>query len=620
VSVAAEAKPARSHARPLQKLAAFFEGEMSVRRVFACLVGLVVLSSLWRIGLVRQVHGASIFMDELGYEKLAQSIGVHGRLALFDNPGLSYSPLYPALLSPIFAFGASAPSAYTLIKSVNSVLLSLSVFPVYAIARYALSRRLSLLVAALMLAAPLMGYSAYVMSESLAFPLCLVAVWAILAAIRSPSAGRDALALGAILLATSARLQLIVLVPVALTAILLAAVLDRDASEGRLRSLWLGIVRHKLLFGVIAGITGLAAVAALAGQGVLAVGGRYAVVGRRSFPDLGHLLRVLVEHVAGLEFAVGVLPFVAALVVAYSFFRSPSRDDVPFAAVAVSLTVWLLLETGYDAARFDSPTGDLPRIHERFLIYVVPLFFVSLVVLAGRVQRRIGVRVYLVAAAAAAILPLAIRFHTVINNTASVDTFGLQPFATPSGGELVAVPYAALAAVAAAAAFAVLFVVVRHRLRSVVMLMLIGFVVVGTLSRIRTNAFSEVSASLVPAQQNWVDRAVPAGSRVSLVAVGADAALVTAFSNNSIAHVYAFCGRTFSSEFGERYVTIDKLGRIRDGTETVRASYVVVPASVYVQGRVVAWNPDGDQELVAPANGTLVVPRWNRHVTCPRAT
>src|SRR5215208_510733 len=86
------------------------------RGVALGLLGLVGLSTALRIALVARVHAPTVFSVELGYAKLAQSIGQSGKLALFNNEGLSYSPLYPAVLSPIYALGASAPAAYEWIK------------------------------------------------------------------------------------------------------------------------------------------------------------------------------------------------------------------------------------------------------------------------------------------------------------------------------------------------------------------------------------------------------------------------------------------------------------------------------------------------------------------------
>src|SRR5207248_6100538 len=114
------------------------EGERWTRRLrtdptgrdaVVCLAAIAAFSSLLRMALVSLVHAPTIFSDELGYVKLAQSIGRTGHFGLFDDRGLSYSPLYPALLAPIYALGASAPTAYTLIKLANAVLISLAVFP-----------------------------------------------------------------------------------------------------------------------------------------------------------------------------------------------------------------------------------------------------------------------------------------------------------------------------------------------------------------------------------------------------------------------------------------------------------------------------------------------------------
>src|SRR5215208_4564120 len=202
----------------------------SDRAVVLSLVGIALFSILFRALLLSRVAAPTVFNDELGYTKLAQSIGLHGRLALFDEGGFSYSPLYPALLSPIYALGASGSSAYALLKVVNAIVISLSVFPVYKIARFALPRPYSLLAAALTVFAPLMSYSSFAMSENLAYPLCLTAIWATLVAVRRPGPRADALLLAAILLATMARIQLVVLLPAALTAIVLVAAADKDAA------------------------------------------------------------------------------------------------------------------------------------------------------------------------------------------------------------------------------------------------------------------------------------------------------------------------------------------------------------------------------------------------------
>ncbi len=205
------------------------------------LAGLAAASAVLHVILAREAHGPFVFMDELGYERMALSFARTGHFALFGKGGLAYSPLYPVVLSPIYALTSSMHTAYEWAKVENAVLISLSAFPVYGIARFVLPRGRSIEVAALSLLAPLMLYSGFEMSESLAYPLCLLATWAMLRAVRRPSVRNDALLLAAIVLACAARLQLVVLVPAALTAFLLVALARPEPSEGRLRTIRLSV-------------------------------------------------------------------------------------------------------------------------------------------------------------------------------------------------------------------------------------------------------------------------------------------------------------------------------------------------------------------------------------------
>ena len=92
------------------------------------------------------------------------------RLAIFGKQGLSYSPLYPLVLAPLYALHLSGPDAYLWTKIVNCFLLALAALPVYAIARYVLTPGRALVAATLSTALPLMLYSALEMSENLAYP------------------------------------------------------------------------------------------------------------------------------------------------------------------------------------------------------------------------------------------------------------------------------------------------------------------------------------------------------------------------------------------------------------------------------------------------------------------
>ncbi|HUZ15034.1 MAG TPA: hypothetical protein VMU72_02510, partial [Gaiellaceae bacterium] len=60
--------------------------------VLVSLVGLAALSTALHTLLVGRVHGPFVFMDELGYERMAQSFAHTGHFSLFGKGGLAYSP------------------------------------------------------------------------------------------------------------------------------------------------------------------------------------------------------------------------------------------------------------------------------------------------------------------------------------------------------------------------------------------------------------------------------------------------------------------------------------------------------------------------------------------------
>jgi hypothetical protein len=68
------------------------------------------------------------------------------------------------------------------------------------------------------------------------------------------------------------------------------------------------------------------------------------------------------------------------------------------------------------------------------------------------------------------------------------------------------------------------------------------------------------------------------------------------------------CRGIAGPEFGEEGVTVGPKGVVRSASGPLRARYVVAPASLGVQGRVVAWNPMGRELLLAPNGGVVTVP------------
>jgi hypothetical protein len=600
----------------------------------AALAGLATLSAVLRALLVGQVHGPFVFMDELGYERMAQSFAHTGHFSLFGKTGLAYSPLYPIVLSPIYALTDSMQTAYEWAKVENAVLLSLSVFPIYAIARSVLPRGRSLGVAALSVIAPLMLYSGFEMSENLAYPLCLLAFWAMLRAVRQPGMVNDAVLLAAILLATGARLQLVVLVPAALTAVVLVALL-RPAGAGRRAAALRAVSEHRLLFGA-AGV-GLAAGLARAAMngGNLPLAGRYANVGTAHANAL-RVLELAVQHLAELDFAVGVVPFAAALFAGYALFRFGfPRRALVFASVAIASTFWLLLEVAFDAAAFDAasshPKGvhgafDVPRIHERYLIYLVPFFLVALVAVLPLIRRRIvRTRWQVLLATAVALFPVVIPFGTVINGTSTIDSFGLQPFAWIVSGKLVPIPHAMVWALVLSGllAFGYLAAVADRLPLLAVFTTALALLGLSALELARLSTPIAASRVGIPARADWVDRAVGVHGNVTLVGLTRGRRIPveeTAFWNSSITRVYYTCGTAFGADFGELRLKLRRTdGALTSPSGAVHAQYVVAPADLGIRGRVLAQDEPGKLVLLAPTRGRLTVPSGRRSaVDCAR--
>jgi hypothetical protein len=427
--------------------------------------------------------------------------------------------------------------------------------------------------------------------------------------VRAGGVRNDAVLLGAVLLASAARVQLVVLVPAALTAVVLESCLGRDAGEGVLRSVVSGVGRHRLLFGVFAVALAAAGIASLVGEAVFSIFGRYANVGRAGLPNLWHFLNLLVRHLAGLDLAAGVVPFVGATVAAVAFARARFRGAaLPFAAVAASVTAWLLVEVAFDAAKFDSATADVPRIHERFLIYVAPFFLIALLATTRLPEAKATRRVCLGAAAFATLLPLVIPFHTVVNQTALADTFGLQLFARPSRGKLVPVPHVAALVVLVAATLSLLYVQERRRTRVLLLITLVPLTLSSILILDRTSSGSTSVRSLLPARADWVDAAKPNGQVILITGPAAPtSALETAYSNLTISRLYYLCRPAFGTDFGERQATIDNSGHLRGPSGYLNAPYAVVPTTLAARGRLVATNPQGHELLIAPPHDRLSV-------------
>ena len=158
------------------------------------LVALIGLSVLVRSLLAQQIPVPFIFGDELLHGELARSVLEHGTFDVRGH-GVTISFTYPLALAPAWLAG-SVSTAYTLMKVVNALLMSLAAVPVYLWGRRFLSPLGALVAAALTLLLPGLVLTGTLMTENAFFPAFLLALLAIGVCVERPTPGRQALAVG----------------------------------------------------------------------------------------------------------------------------------------------------------------------------------------------------------------------------------------------------------------------------------------------------------------------------------------------------------------------------------------------------------------------------------------
>jgi hypothetical protein len=588
------------------------------------------VAALAHIALLAGYHGPWVFDDELGYERLAHSLATTGTLALFGKQGLSYSPLYPLAIAPVYAFHLSSVTAYQAVKFENAVLMAVAVWPIYKIARFVLPRGYAIAATGVSALAPLMLYSNLVMSESLAYPLFLFTVWAMLVSLRSPGWRSDAVVIALFVLCVAVRLQFVVLLPAALVAVALDGL--AGPSEGPAwRRAARALKAHRLLTAATLGLAVLV-VAAWAGSAVLSLAGRYADQHSLPVPSPWLIAKLFAEHLAGLDFAVGVIPFAGAVLAGYLWLRSPSRSRLSgFAAVSLSATFFLLLVTAVASygqsyvGGHARKTGDIPRIHERYIFYLVPLFLIALLATTRLPRSPRLIKLGLAAAAVAALLPAVIPYSVVMNHTIAVDSMSLGPLAGSHHGAVAAHSHAILLGVGFALLLALIYAIARPNPALVVASVAALFIWVSSVEQALLDVAARFATrGALPVERNWVDAASPGRSVVLLetpktTTRSGYADTQTAFYNLSVSHLYYACAALFSSDFGELQARLGAGGVLRDANgRPLRAAYVVAPADGGVAGRIIAQDGPGGLVLLQPPGGPLRVSPGARSVwTCP---
>ncbi len=389
------------------------------------LASIVVVSTLVR-GVLAVIDPAPwIIPDEFIYFELGRGVLETGSFELRGEAfnAWSFGPLYALLTAP--AHLLSPQDAYRAILGLNAVVFSLAALPAYALARRVVSRRLALIAAGMAVLVPSGIYVTKVMTESLAYPVFLLAALAMTAAIERPTRRRQVLALGAIALATLCRAQMAVLFPALVTVAALGVLLEarddgRTAARARFRAHW--------PLWVAVGMAGAVTVAAAAGDG-----GRQALglkVKTFGALELAEAPKWFLFHVAELGLYMAVIPVVALVVVVAGALRrhAPAQESA-FALVTASTALWLLALIAVYATQ-----DGAQKIQDRYLFYVVPLCVIALLLWIEQGLPRPRRLTYCAAVIAAA-LPAVLPYETLLNGRVwgvSSATVGLVLWYAPS--------------------------------------------------------------------------------------------------------------------------------------------------------------------------------------------
>jgi hypothetical protein len=361
------------------------------------LAGLVVASTAIRFAAAQAFTTPWIAPDEMVYGMIGEGLWSHGTLTLRGLPSPYYSVLTPALVgAPLAALDLGDGIQWA--RLLQALAMSLVAIPTYLWARRIASTGWALAAAAIVLAAPALHYSGFLMTEPLTLTVVTAALLALARALEEPSMWRYGIFVAWTTAASAVRLQAMLLLP----AFLLAALVDAAAARDRAR------LRPLLWFAVLAAAVtgGVAAVILLTGGELSSrrLLGAYTPVGQAGAAAAGrfHEIAWHAFDVAVLGVGVTVL---AVAILALRVLAGRDRDPAlrAFVAVTLAYVTLLVLQVGLFAAAF------VGAVAERYLITALPLLAIGLCAWISRGAPRaawIVLPVWLAIVAGAAVVPI----------------------------------------------------------------------------------------------------------------------------------------------------------------------------------------------------------------------
>jgi hypothetical protein len=304
-------------------------------------------------------HGTPwLFGDELELTQLSRSIADTGHAARRGDP-YTFKSLYTYLMAPAWLID-DVHQAYATIRYVGVILMTLTVFPAYGIARMIVGKWPALFVAAASAAIPAVAYAPMIVEEPLAYPYATLTFFLVLRALVDRSRWWIAAAVVASFCGFLVRDELVVLVAAfVLAACFLAWSMERTARwRARWgRSDWVG-------FGVL-----------LIGVGVTASAfiGHHNTEWLIATDHFKHKVFTLGLRAAGsLAIGLGVFPLVAGLASLWPVAGERRTPELSaFRSLLAGSVVTFGLYTAAKAAYVSSNFGTYT--YERNLIYLSPL-------------------------------------------------------------------------------------------------------------------------------------------------------------------------------------------------------------------------------------------------------
>ena len=292
-----------------------------------------------------------------------------------------------------------------------------TIFPAYLLGRLYLDRWRALVVAVLTVSVPAMNYAGIIGTENLGYFLFTAACGAILLALARPRTRNTVLAFALIVLAMLARTQFVVLLPIFLGTLLLAAVMAEPGTRTQYlkerRSVWLTIV----VLGVLGSIAILAQ-----GKGAF---GLYQGVFDGVALEMSALWFWVKAFTADVYLLCGIVPVIATMAM---FGRAENRRDPligALLALAVMASLFFIAQISWFSATNPYQWRARHIFYERYMFYLGPIFFVGLVASWNRVSWTSA----LVSVAAATAIISGFQSDAVLVPF-SYDSFGLTTIAS----------------------------------------------------------------------------------------------------------------------------------------------------------------------------------------------